>query len=236
MGQRMNRRPALALLLATSLHGGLLAAAWWAITHTPPQISTPSPELIVAQWIPQAAPVPTPASAPTAAPQRPASALPPTKKISLSSHTKPDVMSSTAPASASEAITPPAAPAQATTPALAPTPANSTPVSAPPKPATLSPTPPRLDATQTGNPAPVYPVASKRLGEQGRVVLRIHVQADGTVGDMQLVTSSGFERLDESAMRAVKRWIYRPARQGDVAIAWWYQQPVTFTLETSNAN
>jgi periplasmic protein TonB len=239
MGERMNYRYAIALLTATGFHGALIAAAWWAMGHAPsvlPEQLAPAVQLIQAQWIPSAPEMPahrTASAKPTATEQfktsrpltraaAPAATNPKElTKIELKTSARPDTL--TTPSSASPAPPSTVEAAPATQPRA---------VSTPP----TAPTLPRLDASQTGNPAPVYPVASKRLGEQGRVVLRLHVQADGSVGEVQLHTSSGYERLDESAIRAVKRWIYRPARQGDLAIAWWYQQPVTFTLENSNAN
>ncbi|MGQ5525224.1 energy transducer TonB [Chitinimonas sp. PSY-7] len=91
--------------------------------------------------------------------------------------------------------------------------------------------PPRSDASHLNNPAPVYPALSRKLGEQGRVLLSIHVLADGSVGEIQLKQSSGFSRLDEVALVTVKRWKFVPARQGDTSIAYWYTQPMNFTLD-----
>ena len=62
------------------------------------------------------------------------------------------------------------------------------------------------------------------------VVLEILIRADGSVGEIKLKASSGFKRLDEAAMNAVKRWRYQPATQGGIAIDFWYEQPVEFNL------
>jgi protein TonB len=96
--------------------------------------------------------------------------------------------------------------------------------------AALEDTSPTVDASATGNPKPVYPRASKALGEEGRVMLDVYVQADGTVGDIHLHQSSGFDRLDDSALRAVRQWRFKPARQFGKQIAMWYVQPITFNL------
>ncbi|KAF0191610.1 MAG: hypothetical protein FD165_1679 [Gammaproteobacteria bacterium] len=93
--------------------------------------------------------------------------------------------------------------------------------------------PPRSDAAHLNNPAPAYPPLSRRLGEQGRVLFDVYILADGTVGEIRLKASSGFSRLDAAAREAVKRWRYVPARRGDVAIAYWYVQPVSFSLHPS---
>jgi len=90
--------------------------------------------------------------------------------------------------------------------------------------------PPRADASQLNNPAPIYPSQSRRLREEGIVLLEILVKADGTLGEMRLKKSSGHERLDESAQRAVKNWRFLPARRGSEAIDFWYELPIEFSL------
>lgn len=91
-------------------------------------------------------------------------------------------------------------------------------------------TPPRSDAAHLNNPDPNYPAMSKRLGEQGRVLLDVYILANGTVGEIRLKQSSGFSRLDQAALQAVKQWRYQPARRGQQAIDFWYVQPLSFTL------
>ncbi|WP_158229025.1 energy transducer TonB [Chitinimonas sp. BJB300] len=91
--------------------------------------------------------------------------------------------------------------------------------------------PPRSDASHLNNPAPAYPTLSRKLGEQGRVLVSIYVLADGSVGEIQLKESSGFRRLDEVALLTVKQWRFVPAKQGDTAIGYWYVQPMNFTLD-----
>jgi protein TonB len=76
-----------------------------------------------------------------------------------------------------------------------------------------------------------YPRMSKRLGEQGRVVVRVLIGEDGLAQKVELLTSSGFERLDKSAMEAAMRGRYVPGKRGGVAEAMWWQVPIQFTLE-----
>lgn len=99
-----------------------------------------------------------------------------------------------------------------------------------PSPAAPAVTPPRTDAAHLNNPVPRYPPVSRRLGEEGRVLLDVHIQPDGSVGEIRVRASSGSTRLDQAALDAVKRWRYVPARRGDVAIAFWYVQPIAFSL------
>ena len=104
-------------------------------------------------------------------------------------------------------------------------------VVAPAPPAPPRVVPPSFDAAYLKNPAPAYPLASKRRGEQGRVVLRVHVLADGSADQVQLRTSSGHERLDQAALEAVRQWRFVPARQGDQPVAAWVLVPIAFSLE-----
>jgi periplasmic protein TonB len=105
------------------------------------------------------------------------------------------------------------------------------PVQATPVPETPAPvTPPRTDAAHLNNPAPQYPALSRRLGEQGKVMLDVYILPDGSVGEIKLNRSSGFPRLDNAALQAVKNWKYVPAKRGDKPIPFWYVQPVSFVL------
>lgn len=84
---------------------------------------------------------------------------------------------------------------------------------------------------QHQNPDPPYPSISRRRGEEGTVVLELLVLKDGSVDDVKIKESSGFPRLDKSAMDAVRRWRYNPAKRGGQAIDYRYLQPVTFSLQ-----
>lgn len=90
----------------------------------------------------------------------------------------------------------------------------------------------RFDANYLKNPAPAYPAMSRRLGEEGRVVLRVFVDAEGHPGQIELKNSSGFPRLDQSAEDAVRRWKFVPARRGDEAVATWVAVPIVFNLRS----
>ena len=89
---------------------------------------------------------------------------------------------------------------------------------------------PRFDADYLNNPKPGYPMMSKRLGEEGQVLLRVLVSSQGSAEQVQLVRSSGFSRLDEAAAEAVARWRFVPAKVGSVATTAWVQVPVSFQL------
>ncbi len=82
---------------------------------------------------------------------------------------------------------------------------------------------PRVDASWAGNAAPAYPSSARRMGEQGRVKLDVHVGVDGAVIDVQLRESSGSAALDRSATEAVRKWRFRPAMVDGQPVAEWYR-------------
>ena len=90
---------------------------------------------------------------------------------------------------------------------------------------------PSSGASYLQNPAPVYPAISKRLGEQGKVLVRVLIGADGIPQKAELRLSSGFDRLDRSALDYVMKCRYVPGKVGGVPQAMWYEAPVSFVLE-----
>ena len=90
---------------------------------------------------------------------------------------------------------------------------------------------PSSDADYLHNPKPPYPSVSKRLGEQGRVVIRTLIGADGVAQQAEIKQSSGFERLDQSALNTALRWRYVPGKRAGVPEAMWFNVPFTFVLE-----
>jgi periplasmic protein TonB len=92
-------------------------------------------------------------------------------------------------------------------------------------------TPPIFDAAYLDNPAPKYPSASRKLGEQGRVILRVLVNPGGRADEIEVRTSSGFRRLDEVARETVMGWKFVPAKRGAEPVPAWVLIPVSFRLE-----
>lgn len=92
---------------------------------------------------------------------------------------------------------------------------------------------PSFDADYLSNPAPVYPSVSRRLREEGLVVLRVRVAASGTAVAVQVERTSGSSRLDAAAVHAVERWRFVPARRGDDAVEAWVLVPIEFELKQS---
>lgn len=82
---------------------------------------------------------------------------------------------------------------------------------------------------ESGRP-PGYPESARRRGEQGRVVLRVDVSADGLPVDVTVAEGSGFPSLDAAALGAVRQWRFVPATRGGTPIAATAQVPIRFRL------
>ena len=92
-------------------------------------------------------------------------------------------------------------------------------------------TQPRFDADYLKNPAPPYPPLSRRMGEEGKVILRVVVTLQGSAESVEVKTSSGSTRLDEAAQKSVRNWRFIPAKRGDTAIQSAVLVPIIFKLE-----
>ena len=90
----------------------------------------------------------------------------------------------------------------------------------------------RLDAPPKPrrNIKPDYPKGARQRGEQGDVILEIRVNAEGTVDDVKVATSSGFAELDEAAARAAKAAKFSPARSGHDPVASTARLKLSFKL------
>lgn len=90
----------------------------------------------------------------------------------------------------------------------------------------------KFDVAYLNNPAPIYPKMSRRQGEQGRVLLKVLVSEKGIAEQVQLETSSGFEKLDQAAVDVVKKWSFVPAKRSNQAISAYVLVPVKFSLNS----
>ncbi len=90
--------------------------------------------------------------------------------------------------------------------------------------------PPKFGAAYLHNPAPAYPSMSRRSGEQGRVLLKVLVSTNGEADTVQLDKSSGFDRLDQAAIEAVKKWQFIPAKRNNQPLSAFVLVPVKFSL------
>lgn len=77
---------------------------------------------------------------------------------------------------------------------------------------------------------PPYPASERRDGHEGTVMLAIEVLENGRIGQVRIESSSGYERLDEAAVRQAKRWRLKPGMRDGVPVIMWKRIPVHFRL------
>ncbi len=223
--------------LLTAVIGGHLAlfALFMAAKTVAPQIMAELP--LIVDLLPAAAPAPAPeepaarpfpiASPPPSAPKQkprptprpaPKAAPPPPAPAELET-TISALPSDDAPVASSEAVKAPPSPRGGASTAL-------------PGAGTGDPdSPARFDADYLKNPAPPYPPLSRKMREEGKVILRVLVTPGGSAGSVEIKTSSGSQRLDESALRTVRNWKFIPAKRGDTPVESRVLVPIIFKLE-----
>jgi protein TonB len=206
---------------------------WTVATETPPQPLTvelreppPPPEIVPPKPLPmETRPVPREQPKPVPVKPEPVKATPRDDRPVEQPRTAPILTA------------PPDAPVTAATPVVPeqrPAPPPPEPPRPPPAPVAAAPapvTPPRSDASYLNNPKPAYPQAARRRGDEGTVLVRVQVTAEGLASRVGLEKSSGHPSLDESALAAVRTWRFEPARQGGKAIEAPYTVPVVFKLD-----
>ncbi|MEW5756273.1 MAG: energy transducer TonB [Pseudomonadota bacterium] len=208
------------LAAVIALHGVVLALLMQ--PSQPPQAQTPPAVLAAAIIQEQAVQSATPASQPrviTPPPARKVATLTPpltttaeTAVTTAAAETEPPV--EPAAAEAADTMAAPFVPAEA--PTTQPGPIQG----------------PSFDADYLDNPAPAYPSLSRRLREEGIVLLRVYVDAGGSPAQLELKQSSGHDRLDRAALETVRHWRFVPARQDGEAVAGWVVVPISFTLRS----
>jgi len=194
----------ISLLLVVGLHFGALAAVMMSPSAPKPlEVVTPTIQGVIVMAAPETPPPPPP---PEPLPPPPE----PTPKPAPKPKPTPKAPPSERAVKAPEPLPPPpvetvAQPEQQAEPQPAPV------------------VPPNAEASELNNPAPAYPALSQRLGEKGTVTLEILVKANGRVGDIKVKESTGFKRLDDAAVKTIRRWKFHAATQAGVAVDYWYE-------------
>jgi len=167
----------------------------------PAQLPPPPPPSAPRRVMPPPEPVPVVAASPAPLPAPPVFEVPP-----------PPVEPPPAPVAVEAVPAPPAPP---------------TPPASVPEPKTV----PATAVTWLQPPAPVYPTLSQRRGEAGRVLLRVLIDVAGLPRQLQVQESSGFPRLDSSALTAVRATRFKPYTEGGVPQPVWVLVPIVFEPE-----
>jgi protein TonB len=220
----------LGFMIALGLH-----LAWFCLMpNNEKQEPVTPPQPIMVKWIGDSKTQQSPAKSPVQQAQQPREKAVSIPKTPPKPVKKPTLLTtaSSAPAAISAPAPTPEPPRTEPAPtasasASAPAPSSASASEAASAPMTL----PNLNADYLHNPAPAYPSASRQLGEQGKVLLRVLVNSDGQVEQVTLRRSSGFERLDQAAQETVQKWRFVPARRGEQVVSAWVVVPVSFSLE-----
>jgi periplasmic protein TonB len=91
--------------------------------------------------------------------------------------------------------------------------------------------PPKFGVAYLNNPKPQYPSLSRRSGEEGRILLKVLVNAKGEPESVVISSSSGFERLDAAALAALRKWRFVPAKRNNETISAYVTVPISFKLD-----
>lgn len=209
------------------------AVALWALQNGLLQraIEVVVPAQVLVEWV---APPPPAPPAPQIAPQptppkpvlKPAPVPPPRPRMvprpAPLPEPQPLAVEQAAPSAPAVAAVVPAPVAPPPTPVAPPAPPA-------PAPAVVQPS---SSAAYLNNQPPPYPAMSRRLGETGRVVVRVLIGTDGRAMEAQIQKSSGYERLDQVALETARdRWRYVPGTRGGVPEAMWFNVPINFILQ-----
>ncbi len=215
--------------------GWAISSGW--LTSVPPPMARDN--VIMASVVMDApappAPVP-PQATPTApkpkprpeAPQKPSplrppiAVAPPVHPVPTTTEAAPSATTPVVPAAPAPAATAPSAPAAT---------GNQRPSPSSPKPTPAQVVQPSTDADYLNNPAPPYPRISKRMGEQGTVTIRVFINTAGRAEQAEIRHSSGYPRLDESALATVKSWRFVPGQRNGAPEAMWFNVPIRFVLD-----
>lgn len=217
--QRLKPERAAGLLIVLALHGAVLYGLWSArLIPAPEQAVT-----LFVRFIEQApSPPKTQDTIKPVVPMKLDRPRPPAPRPPEMLH-QPRVAEAPV-VSPTEAVAPPSPPAPPVYTAPAPPP----PAPLPAGPVSLSG---ELSVSCPVRSEPIYPPLARRMGEEGKTVLRVELDETGRVVSARVVTSSGSSRLDGAALAAVKNWQCNPAQRDGKPISAVAMQPFNFKLE-----
>ena len=201
----------------------LHVAFFWALENgLIHQAAQALPKEIIASFI-------TPEKAPEPTPPKPQPAPPKTVAIVKKSITPPrpiPVVNNTPSETAISVPTPPPQPPQREEPVVAAAPAPA-PVAAPAQPRTIT------SGVEYIQPPDVkYPAVSKRMGEEGKSVIRVLINEKGRAERVEVQKSSGSSRLDDAAKQAVMRALFKPYMEDGKALPVFAIVPINFQLSS----
>ncbi|WP_083930222.1 energy transducer TonB [Methylovulum miyakonense] len=234
------RATVVACLISIALHSGIWHA--WQGMSAPPLPEAKPP--VVIEVALTSAPSPQPPAATPAQPSQtpPVAAKPPAKaaeKAKPIAKPKPKPVAKPPEPKKARPTTEPKpkeTPVTETAPAFNPPPVfTPAPAQASPKPAPAAAPPALVKAAYSApglkNPPTRYPKIAQMRQWEGTVTLEVRVLASGSAGEVKIVSSSGHEILDESAVEQVKSWRFIPAHKGDKSVDDWVRVPISFKFK-----
>lgn len=201
-----------------------VGAVWALLQVAPVRESVRQVAPIMVNWIAPAQPEPAPQPAPAPKPQvRPVPQPRPRPQV---------VAAPPAPTAQQPAFVAPvpepepveAAPSQSTAPTAPPAPVAPP---APPAPRSIPPSAVRYLV----EPPVRYPARSQDLGEAGSVTLRVLVDERGQPRQIDVQKSSGYPRLDQAALEAMRRARFHPYTENGVPLPVWAPATIRFEPE-----
>ncbi len=189
------------------------------------------PETLFVSFVTQERP-PQPVVSPEPPPPEPVKPTPRPKPVQKTIKPAPPV--NEAP-SENAIATPPPPPPEPAPPAVAAAPAAPAPAASIPAGPVAPPDQPRIVTSgieYLQSPAPEYPSASRRMGEQGKVLLRVLINERGRPETAEIHTSSGSSRLDEAARRAALRALFKAHIENGRPVAMYAIIPIRFQLDS----
>lgn len=224
------------LLSVLVLHGLIVVALLWPRAPSLPEVEPLPITVSLIQNVPNAPMIPTPVEQP-----RPQPVVQKTKVIQKETVVPLPVKDTPSPIKAvdtpvlpQESLVQPvaeASPPAATSKANASVNENAPTVADTPTPKEEDIEPPTFGVAYLNNPKPEYSRSSRRAGEQGKVLLRVLVSEQGLPESVEISKSCGFERLDNAALEAVKKWRFVPAKRNNVVLSAYVTVPIQFSLD-----
>lgn len=94
-----------------------------------------------------------------------------------------------------------------------------------------APAGPTNTPTARRNPKPPYPDMARKRGQEGTVVLLVDVDEKGVPYNVSIEKSSGYDLLDQSALKTVRKWRFNPSRRAGLAVKGQVRAPIRFSLK-----
>jgi protein TonB len=76
----------------------------------------------------------------------------------------------------------------------------------------------------------VYPVEARKRGITGQVLVRFHLDENGTVSHLHVKSAEPPDIFNQNALNALRQWRFQPARHNKRAVSVWVELPIEFDL------